>query len=302
MQAGDVLVCRMTNPAWVVLFTKIARPRHRRRRRGRAPGRRGARVRAPGRRRHVDRDAADQDRRPRPRQRRDGHRRDPRVSVVRGPSCATRSRTCCSSASSRGDYQPGERLVETAHRARARHQPGPVREALRDLEQLGLVVHEPYRGCSVRRGLAGASCARPSRCGPRSRRSPRAWPHRASTTPTSPPRRAARGDGGGRARRRPARPVARQRRASTRTIVAAAGNATLERQWSLLEPFARTYLTVQRSRGRSGARSPSATGPIVAALRARDGAAAAAAMQTHLEEAERLLAHPATTATEEHAA
>ena len=23
MQAGDVLVCRMTNPAWVVLFTKI---------------------------------------------------------------------------------------------------------------------------------------------------------------------------------------------------------------------------------------------------------------------------------------
>ncbi len=41
---------------------------------------------------------------------------------------------------------------------------------------------------------------------------------------------------------------------------------------------------------------------MVAALRARDGAAAAAAMQTHLEEAERLLAHPATTATEEHAA
>ena len=42
--------------------------------------------------------------------------------------------------------------------------------------------------------------------------------------------------------------------------------------------------------------------PVVAALRARDGDAAAAAMQTHLEEAERLLAHPATTATEEHAA
>lgn len=50
----------------------------------------------------------------------------------------------------RGDVKPGERLVET----RIAHELGtsqaPVREALRDLELLGLVESEPFRGSRVR--------------------------------------------------------------------------------------------------------------------------------------------------------
>ena len=62
VQEGEILVCQMTNPAWVVLFTKIARARHGRRRRGGASRRRRARVRDPGRRRDVGGDRADQER------------------------------------------------------------------------------------------------------------------------------------------------------------------------------------------------------------------------------------------------
>ncbi len=65
VEQGDILVCRMTNPAWVVLFTKIRGARDRGRRHDVAPGRRGARVRDPGRRGHDERRRADQDGRPR---------------------------------------------------------------------------------------------------------------------------------------------------------------------------------------------------------------------------------------------
>src|ERR687898_901118 len=49
-----------------------------------------------------------------------------------------------------GQYQPGERLVETRIAQELGVSQAPVREALRDLEQLGCIVHEPFRGCSVR--------------------------------------------------------------------------------------------------------------------------------------------------------
>ena len=49
-----------------------------------------------------------------------------------------------------GTYRPGERIVETRIAQELGVSQGPVREALRDLEQLGCVVHEPGRGCSVR--------------------------------------------------------------------------------------------------------------------------------------------------------
>ena len=48
-----------------------------------------------------------------------------------------------------GSYEPGSRLVETRIAQELGVSQAPVREALRDLEQLGYVVHEPYRGCSV---------------------------------------------------------------------------------------------------------------------------------------------------------
>ena len=49
-----------------------------------------------------------------------------------------------------GDYLPGARLVETRIAQELGVSQAPVREALRDLEQLGCIVHEPFRGCSVR--------------------------------------------------------------------------------------------------------------------------------------------------------
>ena len=49
-----------------------------------------------------------------------------------------------------GEYPPGARLVETRIAQELGVSQAPVREALRDLEQLGCIVHEPFRGCSVR--------------------------------------------------------------------------------------------------------------------------------------------------------
>ena len=99
---GEILVCRMTNPAWVVLFTKIVGPGHRGRRRDLAPRGGGARVRHPGRGRHHQRRRADQDRRPDPGQRHDGRRRDPWLNRTgwRPPPSRRRSR-CAPSAATR---------------------------------------------------------------------------------------------------------------------------------------------------------------------------------------------------------
>ncbi len=77
VQRGEILVCQMTNPAWVTLFTRIS---------GLVTDAGGAashpavlstRVRHPCSHRHFNRDAADQDRRSDPGQRLDRCRRDP---------------------------------------------------------------------------------------------------------------------------------------------------------------------------------------------------------------------------------
>ena len=101
---GEILVCRMTNPAWVVLFTKITGLVTEAGGAVSPPGGRGARVRDPGGGRHDERRRADQDRRPDPRQRLDGRGRDPDadgagVDGARPPS-RRRSR-CAPSAATR---------------------------------------------------------------------------------------------------------------------------------------------------------------------------------------------------------
>lgn len=50
----------------------------------------------------------------------------------------------------RGDLEQGERLVETRLARELGTSQAPVREALRDLELLGLVESEPFRGARVR--------------------------------------------------------------------------------------------------------------------------------------------------------
>ena len=186
-----------------------------------------------------------------------------------------------------GEYPPGARLVET----RIAHELGvsqaPVREALRDLEQLGCIVHEPFRGCSVRafsaeelleafpvRAALEALAARLAA----ERITEQELLRLAQLLDTM--RDAARGGD----------PHAQsQANASFHAlIVRASRNATLERQWSLLEPFSRTYLTVVRSDMDLLALSERHV-PILEALRARDGDAAADAMHGHLMDAADLL-------------
>ena len=180
----------------------------------------------------------------------------------------------------RGHYRPGERLVETAIARELGVSQAPVREALRDLDQLGLVVYEPNRGCSVRRvSPAELRDAFPVRAALEALASRLAAPR---ITEAELARLEALLDEMVVAARA-ADPLA-QAHANARfhaTIVAAAANPTLERQWSLLEPFARTYLTsVQADADLE--QLAERHRPIVAALRAGDGEVAARVMHDHL--------------------
>ncbi len=51
----------------------------------------------------------------------------------------------------RGEYKPGDRIVETRVAQQLGVSQAPVREAIRDLESLGFLKSEPFRGASVRR-------------------------------------------------------------------------------------------------------------------------------------------------------
>jgi len=186
-----------------------------------------------------------------------------------------------------GSYPPGSRIVETRVAQELGVSQGPVREALRDLEQLGCVVHEPYRGCSVRAFSVDELLE--------------AFPVRAALEALAA-RLAAERLGDAElaeleqllermrvaARRGDAHDQSRANASFHATIVRAARNGTLERQWRMLEPFSRTYLTVSRPGIDLIALSERHV-PILDALRRHDPDAAAAAMHEHLMGAAELL-------------
>jgi DNA-binding GntR family transcriptional regulator len=186
-----------------------------------------------------------------------------------------------------GDYEPGARLVETRIAQELGVSQAPVREALRDLEQLGCIVHEPFRGCSVRAFSAEELLeAFPVRAALEALAARLAAERITETELLSlaelvdTMRDAAdRGD------------PHDQSQANAQfhaTIVRAARNATLERQWSFLEPFSRTYISVSQPGLDLRALSDRHI-PILDALRVRDGDAAAEAMHQHLMDAAELL-------------
>jgi DNA-binding GntR family transcriptional regulator len=194
-----------------------------------------------------------------------------------------------------GDYAPGARLVETRIAQELGVSQAPVREALRDLEQLGCIVHEPFRGCSVRafsveelleafpvraalEALAAALAAENI-----------SEPELLRLSDLLDTMRAA-------ARRGDAHDQSQANASFHATIVRASRNATLERQWSFLEPFSRTYITVSQPDLDLVMLSERHVG-ILEALRARDPDKAAAAMHLHLMEAAELLR---PTAAKEH--
>jgi DNA-binding GntR family transcriptional regulator len=186
-----------------------------------------------------------------------------------------------------GSLQPGSRIVETRIAQELGVSQGPVREALRDLEQLGCVVHEPNRGCSVRdfsleelleafpvRAALEALAARLA-----AERITKAELAELEQLLERMTKAARRGD---------AHDQSQANASFHATIVRAARNPTLERQWQMLEPYSRTYLTVSRP-GIDLVFLSDRHVPILDALRGRDAAAAAQAMHEHLMGAADLL-------------
>ncbi len=186
-----------------------------------------------------------------------------------------------------GSYPPGSRIVETRVAQELGVSQGPVREALRDLEQLGCVAHEPYRGCSVRAFSASELLD--------------AFPVRAALEALAARLAAERitdeqldeldehlGRMRAAARRGDAHDQSQANAWFHATIVRAARNSMLERQWRLLEPFSRTYLTVSRP-GIDLVHLSDRHVPILDALRRREPDAAADAMHDHLMGAAALL-------------
>jgi DNA-binding GntR family transcriptional regulator len=186
-----------------------------------------------------------------------------------------------------GSLQPGSRIIETRVAQELGVSQGPVREALRDLEQLGCVVHEPNRGCSVRafsleelleafpvRAALEALAARLA-----AEQITRAELAELDQLLERMRKAARRGD---------AHDQSQANASFHATIVRAARNGTLERQWQMLEPYSRTYLTVSRP-GIDLVHLSDRHVPILEALRRQDPAAAAEAMHAHLMGAAELL-------------
>ena len=186
-----------------------------------------------------------------------------------------------------GVYPPGSRLVETRIAQELGVSQAPVREALRDLEQLRLVVHESFRGCSVR-SFSAADLLE-------------AYPVRAALEELAVRFAAERIDDS--ELERLADQVEAMRRATRdrdpaaeaaadaafhSTIVSAAHNSVLARQWEQLLPNARTLLSLTLPASPQGDLADRHL-PILEALRGHDADGAQAAMRGHLADvAERM--------------
>lgn len=182
-----------------------------------------------------------------------------------------------------GHYKPGARLVETQIARELGVSQAPVREALRDLESVGVVETTAFRGARVRN---------PSRA-----ELLEAYPVRAALESL------AASEAAGRiteaqlnqleeliVQMENAAKVGNARRQAMANaqfhglIVEAAQNSTLLRLWAFLEPWARTYLTAVRS-GVDLNELAVRHRKILTPLRNRDAEGAAAAMRDHLLEA-----------------
>jgi DNA-binding GntR family transcriptional regulator len=179
-----------------------------------------------------------------------------------------------------GFYPPGSRLGETRIAQELGVSQAPVREALRDLEQLGCVEYEPFRGSSVRElsidDLLEAFPVRAALEGLAARLAA------TNITAEELDRLAALI-----AEMRDAKEPLGESTADTsfhETIVGAARNQTLATLWQRLQPHARTFISLTMPKFREGSVAARHE-PILAALRARDADAADAAMREHLQDA-----------------
>ena len=178
-----------------------------------------------------------------------------------------------------GRYPPGGRIVETRVARELGTSQAPVREALRDLEALGLVETAPFRGARVRHPTAdelreafvvrshleslAVRLAVPLLTGAEAER---------LAAYLGEMRRAARADD--------AFAEAVADALFHGTIVEISGNATLQRVWRMLEPFSRTYITLAAPKA-DRYRIADFHQPVLDAFRSRDAEAAVAALERH---------------------
>jgi DNA-binding GntR family transcriptional regulator len=179
-----------------------------------------------------------------------------------------------------GVYSPGDRIVETRVAQELGVSQAPVREALRELESLRMVVSEPFRGARVR-GVTTAELAE-------------IYPVRAALEEVAA-RQAARSLKGRvgelAAELEGMREAARVGDVHAfivhdvhfhRLIVEASGNRTLEEVWSSLHVDARTTVTLIK-RAADLADVAEAHVPVLEALDAGDPARAGKALRRHIE-------------------
>ncbi len=182
-----------------------------------------------------------------------------------------------------GRYPPHTRIVETKIARDLGTSQAPVREALRGLEALGVVEILPFKGARVRRPsaaeLIGAYEVRAelealgARLGvPGMSDDELAGLERLMAAMQEA------ADAGER------HEVALRDAAFHAALLHLSRNATLERVWSSLEPFSRTYLTLVAP-GADVHWTAGLHPPILEALRRRDPAAVEAALRHHFADA-----------------
>ena len=187
-----------------------------------------------------------------------------------------------------GRYPPGARIVETGVARELGTSQAPVREALRDLEALGVVETTAFRGARVRRPSADELLeAFVIRAELESLGARLAIPHLTDEDlevlagyVDQMQRSAEDGD---------YYAEATADAAFHGRIVELGGNATLERVWRTLEPFSRTYITMVVP-GVDRHRIAELHAPILAALRLRDPAAVTAVLHDHFTDTAAMLA------------
>jgi DNA-binding GntR family transcriptional regulator len=187
-----------------------------------------------------------------------------------------------------GRYPPGSRIVETRAAREFGTSQAPVREALRDLEALGVVEISPFRGARVRRPsleeLLEAYAVRTEL--------------EALVVRLAVPRLTDE-DVDGLAgymqamdQAAEAGDILAEAAADAQFhghMVEIAANGTLARVWGLLEPYSRTYISLAVP-GADRRRIAGLHVPVLDALRARDPAAADAAIRHHFADAKEMLA------------
>jgi DNA-binding GntR family transcriptional regulator len=187
-----------------------------------------------------------------------------------------------------GRYPPGARIVETRVARELGTSQAPVREALRDLEALGVVETSPFRGARVRRPSADELLEAFAVRSQLESLAARLALERITDDELDElslyldeMRRAARaGD---------SHAEATADASFHGRIVEIAGNATLERVWRLLEPFSRTYITIVAP-GVDQHRIADLHQPVMDALRRGDPDLAVAALERHYLDAGAMLA------------